>query len=213
MDSFLDDPAVEAANGMAYTGAMMRETANKIDEMTEEVKALQVDGIIFDSATRWGKMIGLRLGLPMIARSAMYPPLYQFNRTQQIKKQLLVDAIRSPKSFIHIGQAVTKLIFEHKPKDYDELYTRLYNDNDIKTCTAVPHCLFEPNEIQHLHTYQHHGVAVDEHSEDDPEWTWLQNEERIIVYVSLGTLISIDQEILDTLEKVSNNKILFVVAT
>lgn len=213
MDSFLDNPAIQQANGMAYTGAMMRETANKIDEMTAEVASLDPDGIIFDSATRRGKIIGLRLGVPMVARSAMYPPLYQYNRTKQIKKQLLRDAMRSPISFVHIGQAITKLIFEQKPKDYEELYSRLYNDNDIRTCTAIPHCLFESNEMQNLHTYQHHGIALDEHTEDDSDWTWLQQEERLIVYVSLGTLISIDQEILDTLEAVSKDRILFVVST
>jgi hypothetical protein len=61
MDSFLDNPAIQQANGIAYTAAMLYETATRIDEMTAEIKKLNVDGIIFDSATRRGKIIGLKL--------------------------------------------------------------------------------------------------------------------------------------------------------
>lgn len=61
MDSFLDDPAIEAANGIAYTAAMMHEIAMRIDEMTDEMRTLNPNGIIFDSATRRGKMIGLKI--------------------------------------------------------------------------------------------------------------------------------------------------------
>lgn len=213
MDSFLDDPAIEAANGIAYTAAMLYEMATKIDKMTQEVKQLNPDGIIFDSATRWWKMISLRVWVPTIAWSAMYPPLYQYNRTSTIRKQLFKDLLTAPHSFIRIWQSITWLIFDHKPKDYDELYTWLYNDNDIKTCTAIPRCLFEDNELENLHFYQHHWVDLSVHTEDDPEWLWLQREERNIIYVSLGTLISIDQGIINTLEQASQGTILFVVST
>lgn len=213
MDSFLDNPAIEQANGMAYTAAMMYETAMRIEEMVEEVKGLKVDGLIFDGATRRWKIIGLRLWLPMVSWSAMYPPLYQYNRTHTIKKQLILDMIRAPWSFIKIWQAITALIFDQKPVDYDELYTRLYNDNDIGTHTAIPACMMEEHQVLWLHTYQHHGILLEEHSEDDPERSWLRDEKRSIVYLSLGTLISVDENILKTLEKVAGSKLLFVVST
>jgi UDP:flavonoid glycosyltransferase YjiC (YdhE family) len=181
--------------------------------MTAEIKKLNVDGIIFDSATRRGKIIGLKLWIPTVAWSAMYPPLYQYNRTHTIKKQLLRDAFNAPRAFIKIWQAITKLIFEHKPVDYDELYTRLYNDNDIGTHTAIPLCMMEPNEVTWLYTYQHHGICLDEHSEDDSAWTWLRDEKRSIIYLSLGTLISVDGKMLETLESISGTQLLFVVST
>lgn len=143
----------------------------------------------------------------------MYPPLYQYNRTHTIKKQLLRDMLHAPRAFIKIWQAITKLIFEYKPVDYDELYTRLYNDNDIWTHTAIPACMMEKNELKWLHIYKHHGIVLEEHSEDDFAWSWLKDESRVIIYLSLGTLISVDTKILETLEKVAGSQLLFVVST
>lgn len=157
-------------------------TAQLHPRMEEEMRTFRPDCIVSDSICIWGKLFAKRFDVPLVVSTTTFA----FNRyTAKLMKQSLRDVLLMVTGMPRVMKQLGTLeALGYEPKGVIEL---LQNDNETDTIVYTSR-KFQPRAETFSDRYAFVGPSVVPTVRDETR------KERPLVYVSLGTVLSRNQD-------------------
>jgi len=158
-------------------------TINLDEKVCKELREIQPDCIVSDSLCFWGKLFAKKLGIPYICSTTSFA----FNRyTAKLMKRSLMELLRMIVGMPRINKKM-KLLKDHG-YELKNFISIVQNDNQTDTIVYTSK-EFQPMSDTFSDRYAFVGPSIRQSSPVQNE-----NQDRKVVYISLGTVLNQNQD-------------------